>query len=253
LHPLVFANINVGCGCISFDDDGDGVPNLLDNCPSDANPGQEDVDGDGVGDVCDNCVNDPNSDQSDIDGDGDGDVCDPDIDDDGAPNALDNCPFDFNDDQSDVDLDGVGDVCDNCPVTPNPDQTDSDDDGVGDACQDDFAPDLIIKNIRVTPLRQVHGQPVKVTFTVQNVGKSKSPSTTHTIMIGARLAARVVGPELKPKASKTISVTFPVPERIKAGQWVLKAKADYFRKMSELSRVNNSATALFTVLRQRTQ
>ncbi len=32
--------------------DGDGVPDSLDNCPYDANPGQEDCDGDQIGDVC---------------------------------------------------------------------------------------------------------------------------------------------------------------------------------------------------------
>lgn len=37
---------------ISPDTDGDGVVNLLDNCPLISNAGQEDADGDGVGDVC---------------------------------------------------------------------------------------------------------------------------------------------------------------------------------------------------------
>ncbi|HEX6101161.1 MAG TPA: hypothetical protein VF432_32900 [Thermoanaerobaculia bacterium] len=35
------------------DNDGDGVANAYDNCPSTANPGQQDCDGDGTGDACD--------------------------------------------------------------------------------------------------------------------------------------------------------------------------------------------------------
>jgi hypothetical protein len=39
-----------------MDDDADGFPDALDNCPVTANPDQADVDADGVGSVCDNCV-----------------------------------------------------------------------------------------------------------------------------------------------------------------------------------------------------
>jgi len=70
------------------DDDGDGIPDTIDNCTSIFNPDQADTDNNHRGDVCDdwdrddaqnwsdNCPNDPNRNQSDEDGDGIGDVCD---------------------------------------------------------------------------------------------------------------------------------------------------------------------------------
>jgi hypothetical protein len=73
---------------IIADSDGDGVPDIRDNCVTLANPDQVDVNGNGIGDVCedfdkdgisnfrDNCPNIPNVDQSDVDGDGIGDACD---------------------------------------------------------------------------------------------------------------------------------------------------------------------------------
>lgn len=57
------------------DNDGDGVPNNLDNCPNTPNPSQSDLDADGVGDVCDNCPTNANPGQEDADNDGIGDVC----------------------------------------------------------------------------------------------------------------------------------------------------------------------------------
>ena len=57
------------------DQDGDGLPDGDDNCPSVANADQADGDGDGVGDVCDNCPATANADQTDGDADGTGDVC----------------------------------------------------------------------------------------------------------------------------------------------------------------------------------
>ncbi|WP_082343422.1 cell-cell cohesion MYXO-CTERM protein MtsC [Vulgatibacter incomptus] len=76
-----------GAGC-DDDEDGDGIPDALDNCPGTYNPDQSDIDGDGVGDACD-----------------------PDMDGDGILNHLDNCPKVHNPDQLDSDRDGVGDAC----------------------------------------------------------------------------------------------------------------------------------------------
>ena len=124
---------------ICRDQDGDGVCDADDNCPSVANPDQADADADGIGDACDacstgadsdhdgvcdsrdNCPTVPNPGQEDSDHDGVGDACD-------------NCPTQPNPDQEDRDGDGAGDACDNCPDVPNPDQVDTDHDGHGDAC-----------------------------------------------------------------------------------------------------------------------
>jgi len=98
------------------DTDGDGIPDVLDNCPEIANASHADADGDGIGDACEEVT---------TDGDGDGVV-----------DSSDNCPLVANADQADSDDDGVGDACDNCPDEANPDQGDSDGDGAGDACSD---------------------------------------------------------------------------------------------------------------------
>lgn len=73
---------------IPKDTDGDGIPDIWDNCPTVYNPDQKDIDRNGVGDVCD------------------------DFDRDGVPNHEDNCPNTPNPDQRDTDRDGVGDACD---------------------------------------------------------------------------------------------------------------------------------------------
>ena len=106
-HPTTVGKgllaINMDC---YGDFDGDGVSNVLDNCPSTSNADQADTDGDGVGDACDNCAAAPNPDQLDADGDGLGDACDQ-SDEDGFMDAvevylgtdpLDNCPDDPSDD-----------------------------------------------------------------------------------------------------------------------------------------------------------
>jgi len=59
------------------DADGDGIKNGVDNCPTVANPGQENEDGDPFGDVCDPCPPFASTTEPDGDGDGVGDACDP--------------------------------------------------------------------------------------------------------------------------------------------------------------------------------
>jgi hypothetical protein len=70
-----------------------------------------DIDGDGIPDIKDNCVSASNPDQVDVDQNGRGDVCD-DYDRDGIINIKDNCSETPNYSQIDTDADGVGDACD---------------------------------------------------------------------------------------------------------------------------------------------
>jgi len=95
--------------CLLFDTDGDGIVDVSDNCPNDANAGQENNDGDALGDVCD-----------------------PDDDNDGILDGSDSAPFDeFECADSD------SDTCDDCSVAgtsqPANDGTDTDTDGLCDA------------------------------------------------------------------------------------------------------------------------
>ena len=142
-------SVDPDCGdaCEPSDTDGDGVPDVDDNCPTVPNSGQHDGDGDGDGDACDNCISIPNSDQSDWDSDEIG-------------NACDNCWGTPNPDQEDVDGDCAsnnqpylinpycGDACDECPNDPDKlfpwvcgcgvPETDTDNDGTPDCI--DYCP-----------------------------------------------------------------------------------------------------------------
>lgn len=115
---------DITCGEMGEEDaEGDGVPNLSDNCPEIANADQADTDGDGLGNECDshedNCSNFLDDDEDD-----DVDCDDPDC-------ALDIvCAAPASDD----DGDGVENGVDNCPLAENPLQEDTDSDSVGDVC-----------------------------------------------------------------------------------------------------------------------
>lgn len=96
------------------DQDQDGVPDGLDNCPAVFNPPggdgtQSDVDLDTVGDSCDNCPDAPNEDQANADSDSKGDACDPAVCGDGDLDAGESC-----DDGNDF----TGDGCEACIAAP---------------------------------------------------------------------------------------------------------------------------------------
>jgi large repetitive protein len=105
-----------GMPVLGTDDDGDGVPNAMDNCPKvfnppfDLNTTQDDANGDGIGDACD-----PNPCTK-----GAENVCIGDSDGDGVKDDKDNCLDIKNTDQKDSDMDGKGDACDACPTDSNP-------------------------------------------------------------------------------------------------------------------------------------
>ena len=137
----------------SVDTDSDNVPDIIDNCPNDANSEQINTDGDAQGDVCDADKDNDGianaSDSAELDNkicqDLDADLCDdcavgvdgfgplsdanpandgPDNDHDGSCDAFDN----------DDDNDTIADDVDNCPFDRNADQADGNGNGIGDAC-----------------------------------------------------------------------------------------------------------------------
>ena len=142
-----------------LDSDGDGVPDVLDRCPTEPEDrdGWQDADGcpdpdndgDGIPDALDQCPDEP----EDKDDFRDEDGCpDPDNDGDGIPDALDKCPNQaedkdgFQDEDGcpdpDNDGDGIPDVFDLCPDEPEDRDGWQDEDGCPDPDNDgDGVPD----------------------------------------------------------------------------------------------------------------
>jgi DNA/RNA endonuclease G (NUC1) len=162
------------------DQDGDGVTDANDNCPSTANPDQADSDSDGIGDVCDNCPFAANSNQADDDGDGIGNPCDSDDDNDGVTDTIDLCPNTPSGTQvnasgcPDADGDGVADTTDNCPTIANADQLDTDHDGIGNACDADDDNDGILDAQDNCPL---NANPDQADFDQDGIGDACDPIT----------------------------------------------------------------------------
>jgi hypothetical protein len=140
------------------DTDGDGVRNLMDNCPALINASQTDTDSDSRGDPCDNCPSNANVSQLDSDSDGQGDACDPDDDGDGVPDASDNCPLTSNATQVNGDADTLGDACDNCTSATNQDQLNTDGDSQGNACDSDDDNDTVADGSDNCPLNANQSQ-----------------------------------------------------------------------------------------------
>ena len=132
--------------CTATDGDGDGVLDDDDNCPEEANAGQEDHDGDRMGDGCDadrdgdnhanaqdNCPDAVNPAQVDLDDDGEGDTCDDDRDGDGVEDAVE-VGGGTDPTERDTDGDGLDDGVEVGGAT-DPTAADTDGDGFGDGVE----------------------------------------------------------------------------------------------------------------------
>lgn len=237
------------------DEDGDGDPDGSDNCPSVANPNQEDADTDGIGDACeadtdgdtviddvDNCDNVANADQLDTDGDGIGNACDstpngPDGDGDGITDATDNCPTVANTNQADADNDGVGDACDSTPNgpgggTPNPPSSDN----TGALHGSVGATGMIRGNKIMVPVRCPKSVAAKCRVKLAGYSKGKrSKRATSTGKVGVKpgkrkLAALRIKPATRTLVNRKNKLVFRVS--ISAGG----EKLSFFKKIRLIRR-----------------
>ena len=171
--------VNANCicqGAVPADADGDGVPDIDDNCPMVSNADQLDFDDDGLGDVCDD----------DDDGDGVADEIDCDLLDASIAFSVGDACDDGNSNTAmdvitmscmcigtliDTDGDGVTDADDNCPSVSNSDQADLDGDGMGDVCDADDDGDDVADEVDCDPLNG------SIAFSVGDVCDDGNPNT----------------------------------------------------------------------------
>jgi hypothetical protein len=135
--------------CDVEDTDGDGVFDIVDNCPELANPDQADCDGDGYGDAC--AIADGIS--ADCNVNGTPDECEVDCNGNGSPDDCDvadgtslDCDMNGNPDECDPDCNGNGvpDICDIADGTSE----DADGNGVPDECEGSV---FVINEINADP------------------------------------------------------------------------------------------------------
>ena len=135
--------------CDIADTDGDGIFDIVDNCPELANPDQADCDGDGYGDAC--AIADGIS--ADCNGNGIPDECEVDCNGNGSPDDCDvtdgtslDCDLNGNPDECDPDCNGNG-VPDICDVNDGTSE-DADGNGVPDECEGSV---FVINEINADP------------------------------------------------------------------------------------------------------
>lgn len=133
--------------------------------------GGSDTDGDGIIDFLDNCPNDANAGQEDNDNDGEGDVCDDDDDDDGMSDSFENTygfdPFDASDAGEDPDGDGRTNLEEyQQGGDPTVDDVEPDFSGVSDIVVDAIA---YLTPVDLGDIKAVDGADGAVTITVESV------------------------------------------------------------------------------------